>query len=61
MKSIVLKYILLGKIKLKKREMYSKAKHYGFTNVRVVTCSQELDTLLNKFQDMNDSDYHIAL
>ncbi|AYC30137.1 aspartyl-phosphate phosphatase Spo0E family protein [Paenisporosarcina cavernae] len=45
------KYLLLSKIELKKRHMYYKAKHLGFTDERVVCCSQELDDLLNIYQD----------
>ncbi|SDY30452.1 stage 0 sporulation regulatory protein [Evansella caseinilytica] len=44
---------LLGEIKLKQNEMYSKAKSYGYTDPRVVFCSQDLDTLLNKYQGIN--------
>ncbi|KIL53061.1 hypothetical protein KR50_03900 [Jeotgalibacillus campisalis] len=32
--------------------MYNKAAKFGFTNDHVVQCSQELDTLLNEYQDM---------
>lgn len=49
------KFILLKQIKFKQRSMYSKAKHFGFTHPAVVSCSQELDTLLNRYQkfDLN--------
>jgi len=52
MKIVLYKFILLVKIKVKKRVMYSKAKQYGLTNPIVVNCSQELDTLLNKYQEI---------
>nr|WP_075617738.1 aspartyl-phosphate phosphatase Spo0E family protein [Paenisporosarcina indica] len=41
---------LLGQIHVKKRDMYKKAKYFGYTHPCVITCSQELDTLLNKYQ-----------
>lgn len=50
MKSWIIKSILLGKIVLKKRAMYRKAKLFGIKDSRVVTCSQNLDELLNKYQ-----------
>lgn len=52
MNIVLIKLVLLGKINVKKREMYSKAKQHGLTNPHVVTCSQELDTLLNKYQEI---------
>ncbi|QBP43138.1 aspartyl-phosphate phosphatase Spo0E family protein [Paenisporosarcina antarctica] len=42
----------MGKIKLKKRKMYRSAKRFGFTDSRVVTCSQDLDILLNRYQEI---------
>ncbi len=47
------KMILLRQIKMKKRNMYQKAKLFGFTHASVVACSQELDTLLNKYQGIH--------
>ncbi|MFJ7826604.1 Spo0E family sporulation regulatory protein-aspartic acid phosphatase [Psychrobacillus sp. NPDC096623] len=41
---------LLLQIELKKKEMYKKANILGFTHPIVVTCSQELDELLNRYQ-----------
>lgn len=41
--------LLLGQIHVKKRDMYKKAKHLGYTHPSVITCSQELDTLLNQY------------
>ena len=41
---------LLLRIELKKLEMYRKAKSLGYTHPIVVTCSQELDELLNRYQ-----------
>ncbi|WP_260858017.1 aspartyl-phosphate phosphatase Spo0E family protein [Bacillus sp. FJAT-22090] len=43
---------LLILIAIKRKIMYRKAKSYGFTHPRVVTCSQELDELLNKYQKL---------
>ncbi|NEU32271.1 aspartyl-phosphate phosphatase Spo0E family protein [bacterium LRH843] len=51
------KLILLGLISIKKREMYAKAKHYGLTDPRVVTCSQDLDILLNRYQELQENAY----
>jgi len=56
---MLINYILLGKINVKKRDMYSKAKQFGFTDSRVVTCSQELDTLLNRYQEINDTNFQV--
>ena len=36
-------------IEIKRRIMYKKAKNLGYTHPLVVNCSQELDTLLNKY------------
>lgn len=44
---------LLNQIKEKQKDMYLQAKNYGFTHSRVVRCSQELDTLLNAYQDLD--------
>lgn len=41
---------LLVLIDLKRKDMYQKAQNYGFTHPIVVSCSQELDQLLNKYQ-----------
>lgn len=41
---------LLLRIELKKQDMYRKAKNLGFTHPVVVNCSQELDELLNRYQ-----------
>lgn len=48
------KAILLSAITLKKREMYIKAKYFGMTDSRVVSCSQQLDSLLNRYQAIHD-------
>jgi len=53
------KEILLVKIHLNKIEMYNIAKRFGFVDPRVVACSQRLDELLNKYQQLNDANYHI--
>ena len=47
------KTVLLRQIKLKQKDMYLEAKIFGFTHPRVVRCSQELDTLLNKYQELD--------
>lgn len=46
------KKILLGRIKLKQKDMYMKAENLGFTHPSVVRCSQELDNLLNRYQGL---------
>jgi stage 0 sporulation regulatory protein len=49
-KTIPKKRILSVLIKSKRNDMYTKAKHFGLTHPIVVVCSQELDTLLNRYQ-----------
>ncbi|WP_186673356.1 aspartyl-phosphate phosphatase Spo0E family protein [Sporosarcina sp. BP05] len=49
-KTIPKKRFLSVLIKLKRNDMYTKAKHFGLTHPIVVACSQELDTLLNRYQ-----------
>ncbi|MHA6260524.1 aspartyl-phosphate phosphatase Spo0E family protein [Sporosarcina sp. CAU 1771] len=44
------KIILLGRIKLKQKNMYKQAKNYGRSHPRVIKSSQQLDTLLNQYQ-----------
>ena len=46
------KRILLGQIKLKQKDMYMKAQNLGYTHPSVVRCSQELDSLLNRYQGL---------
>lgn len=46
------KFILLKQIKVKRKRMYLNAKRFGFTHPTVVTCSQELDSLLNQYQKL---------
>jgi len=49
MKTTEVNNLLLGQIQVKKRDMYKKAKHFGYTHPSVISCSQELDTLINKY------------
>nr|WP_313890893.1 aspartyl-phosphate phosphatase Spo0E family protein [Psychrobacillus sp.] len=42
---------LLIQIGIKRKAMYKKAKSFGFTHPIVVSCSQELDVLINKYHD----------
>lgn len=49
-KTIPKKRFLSVLIKLKRNDMYAKAKDFGLSHPIVVTCSQELDTLLNRYQ-----------
>ncbi|MER2090677.1 MAG: aspartyl-phosphate phosphatase Spo0E family protein [Sporosarcina sp.] len=41
--------MLLAQIGIKRKIMYRRAKTFGFTDPRVVECSQELDVLINKY------------
>ncbi|MCZ8537849.1 MULTISPECIES: aspartyl-phosphate phosphatase Spo0E family protein [Paenisporosarcina] len=51
-KTVYKQHLLLKQINRKKKDMYRKAKQYGYTHTLVVTCSQELDHLLNQYQGM---------
>jgi len=48
--------MLLKQINQKRTDMYAKAAKYGFTDSIVVQCSQELDSLLNQYQEVFPSD-----
>jgi stage 0 sporulation regulatory protein len=60
MKIMQNKNFLLGQIILKKKVMYHRANHLGFTHSSVVACSQELDTLLNQYQEIHGSFKQLA-
>lgn len=47
------KNVLLNQIYEKQKDMYLQAKNYGFTHPTVIRCSQELDTLLNTYQNLD--------
>ncbi|MER2088672.1 aspartyl-phosphate phosphatase Spo0E family protein [Sporosarcina sp. JAI121] len=49
-KKVPARRVLSVKIKSKRQDMYINAKHFGFTHPIVVAYSQELDTLLNRYQ-----------
>ncbi|QFF99201.1 aspartyl-phosphate phosphatase Spo0E family protein [Psychrobacillus glaciei] len=49
MKRLLDEKALLVRIGIKRKAMYKKAKNLGFTHPLVVSCSQELDLLLNKY------------
>ncbi|MBO0588086.1 aspartyl-phosphate phosphatase Spo0E family protein [Sporosarcina sp. E16_8] len=49
-KTIPKKRFLSVLIKLKRNAMYAKANVFGLSHPVVVACSQELDTLLNRYQ-----------
>jgi len=51
-KTIPKKRVLSVLIKLKRNDMYMKAKSFGLSHPVVVACSQELDTLLNRYQGL---------
>ena len=57
MSTVYERTLLLVKIKLKQQDMYTKAKRLGFTHPIVITCSQELDDLLNNYQGIQDMQY----
>ncbi|MEI4770827.1 aspartyl-phosphate phosphatase Spo0E family protein [Psychrobacillus sp. FJAT-51614] len=42
---------LMFQIDIKRKDMYRKAKKFGFTHPIVVSVSQELDRLLNRYQE----------
>jgi len=48
------KQFLLGQIALKRKVMYHRAKHLGINHFSVIRCSQELDLLLNQYQDFQN-------
>jgi stage 0 sporulation regulatory protein len=50
LKTIPKKRVLSVLITLKRNDMYTKAKHLGLSHPIVVAHSQELDTLLNRYQ-----------
>lgn len=47
---VISKFLLLGRIKIKRKMMYMKAKSFGFTHPKVVAHSQDLDSLINRYQ-----------
>ncbi len=49
-KTIPKKRFLSVLIKLKRIDLYTKAKDFGLSQPIVIACSQELDTLLNRYQ-----------
>jgi stage 0 sporulation regulatory protein len=49
-KSLLDEKALLTQISIKRKDMYRKAKNFGLTHPIVVSCSQELDVLLNNYQ-----------
>jgi stage 0 sporulation regulatory protein len=46
------KQLLTFKIYMKRSQMFKIAKDRGFTHPAVVECSQELDSLLNRYQNI---------
>lgn len=46
------KFLLLKKISVFRRLMYVMAKRRGYTDPTVVYCSQKLDNLLNRYQNI---------
>nr|WP_106784816.1 aspartyl-phosphate phosphatase Spo0E family protein [Lysinibacillus timonensis] len=49
MKDFLFRKVLKVAIEIKRKDMYRKARNLGFTHPEVVTCSQELDALLNVY------------
>ena len=50
MRRILIKPPLSIEIVSKRKDMYMQAKLFGLSHPNVVACSQELDTLLNRYQ-----------
>lgn len=46
------KFILTQKINVIRKCMYVLAKRHGYTHPSVVSCSQRLDILLNRYQNI---------
>jgi stage 0 sporulation regulatory protein len=59
MRRIQKQVILLAQIKVKQKIMYNRAKNLGRTHSSVILCSQELDLLLNKYQEIQSSGKHL--
>ncbi|MFB5087782.1 MULTISPECIES: aspartyl-phosphate phosphatase Spo0E family protein [Bacillaceae] len=49
MKTLLKGNTLLVQIEMKRKVMYNMAKKFGYSHPLVVSCSQELDVLLNKY------------
>lgn len=49
----MLKKQLLTQIELKRSELIEIAMKHGFSSSSAIICSQELDVLLNKYNEMN--------
>ncbi|HLR11940.1 MAG TPA: aspartyl-phosphate phosphatase Spo0E family protein [Sporosarcina sp.] len=47
------KFILLQKINVMRKCMYIKAKKHGYTHPSVVSYSQRIDMLLNRYQNIS--------
>lgn len=52
MEDVGLEYYLMNQMELKREEMIEAAELYGFTSEKTVTCSQELDRLMNTYLNM---------
>ncbi|WP_432359164.1 aspartyl-phosphate phosphatase Spo0E family protein [Sporosarcina sp. UB5] len=52
MRLIIGKHLLSFKIHMLRSKMVNLAKDRGFTHPAVVACSQELDSLLNRYQNI---------
>lgn len=50
-RSVYKQHALLTMINLKRIDMYKQAQLLGFTHAQVIKCSQELDSLLNQYQE----------
>lgn len=56
----MLKKQLLTQIELKRTELIEIAMKHGFSSSSAIICSQELDVLLNKYNEMNVKKNFIA-
>jgi stage 0 sporulation regulatory protein len=51
-KSLLGEKSLSIRIGIKRKVMYRRAKHFGYTHPFVVSCSQELDELINRYHSL---------
>lgn len=51
-KKVPAKHILSVKINSKREDMYMNATHFGLSHPIVIACSQELDALLNRYENI---------
>ena len=52
MRFLKIEIILKLRIETKRKHLYKRANNLGLTHPEVVSCSKELDKLLNKYYDI---------